>query len=318
MKQDEAGTAPLCRVPALDGIRAIAILLVFYGHFVGPEIIARLGVHLFFLLSGYLITGILVRELRSTSRISLGRFYWRRACRILPPYALWLAVTWVVIAPGAEELGTLTALATFTTNYWHIFGIAGSEPVWSFVAMTTHAWSLAVEEQFYLLWPLLLCAVGLQRAPRVLLCIAVAMLGWTTIAALFGAGEQYLTRAFEVEGVWLALGCFAGLRWGDRSWHVPLLSARPLAWIGAISYPLYLWHFWGAWGSFTIPPIALPPILRIPLAILLTTLLACASYYLVERPILRWRDRTRPRIGGDSGVADGPSALAPAHPQGVQ
>jgi len=318
MSTGDARVARAGRVPALDGVRAIAILLVFYGHFIGPEIIARAGVHLFFLLSGYLITGILARELRATGRLSLRRFYWRRACRILPPYVLWLAVTWIMISPGSAEFGTLAALGTFTTNYWHVFGITGSEPTWSFVAMTTHAWSLAVEEQFYLLWPLLLGAVGLRRAPRVLLYIAVAMLGWTTIAALLGAGEQYLTRAFEVEGVWLALGCLAGLKWGDKRWTAPVLSARPLAWIGAISYPLYLWHYWGAWASFTLPPILLPPVIRIPFAILLTTVLACTSYYLVERPILRWRDRTTPRISRDPGVADGPSALAPAIHRGLQ
>ncbi len=317
MSIGDSRAASAGRVPALDGIRAIAILMVFYGHFIGPEIIARAGVHLFFLLSGYLITGILASELRSTGCLSLRRFYWRRACRILPPYALWLAVTWIVISPGSAEVGTLAALATFTTNYWHIFGITGSEPSWSFVAMTTHAWSLAVEEQFYLLWPLLLGAVGLRRAPSVLLCIAVAMLGWTTITALLGAGEQYLTRAFEVEGVWLALGCLAGLKWGARQWDVPLLSARPLAWIGAISYPLYLWHYWGAWASFTLSPILLPPVIRIPLAILLTTLLACASYYLVERPILRWRDRTKPRLVQDQNLAERPSAMAQPLQQGL-
>lgn len=317
MSIGDSRAASAGRVPALDGIRAIAILLVFYGHFIGPDIIARAGVHLFFLLSGYLITGILARELRSTGRLSLRRFYWRRACRILPPYTLWLAVTWIVISPGSEEFGTLGALATFTTNYWHIFGITGSEPAWSFVAMTTHAWSLAVEEQFYLLWPLLLGAVGLRRVPRVLLCIAVTMLGWTTIAALLGAGEQYLTRAFEVEGVWLALGCLAGVRWGDKNWQVPLLSARPLAWIGAISYPLYLWHYWGAWASFTLVPVHLPSIVRIPLAILLTTLMACTSYYLLERPILRWRDRATPRINRGSGAADHLTSPGPAVHHGL-
>lgn len=285
------------RVPALDGVRAIAILLVLFGHYAGPEFAARVGVHLFFLLSGYLITGILVRELRATGRISLRQFYFRRACRILPAYVLWLSVTWLVISPGPSEYGTLLSLGTFTTNYWHIFGITGSEPSWSFVAMTVHAWSLAVEEQFYLLWPLALGAIGLVRASRVLLSISILMLSWTIGAAMLGAGEQYLSRAFEVEGVWLALGCFAAVKWGDVQWKSRALSSRALGGIGIISYPLYLWHYWGAWASFTFAPSVLPDAVRIPYAIGLTTLFACASYFLVERPVMRWRDRVAKRAG---------------------
>jgi peptidoglycan/LPS O-acetylase OafA/YrhL len=163
--------APACllggRIPSLDGVRAIAILLVLYSHCSIPGhsryLLAAvkgrcgfLGVQVFFVLSGFLITALLLREIARTGRVSRSGFYLRRALRILPAYLTYLAV--VAILPRAEDdrlngSDWLTAL-TYTVNFH-------SMPIpW----LISHVWSLSVEEHFYLAWPLVMAAGTLASA----------------------------------------------------------------------------------------------------------------------------------------------------------
>lgn len=148
-------TARRFNIPSLDGLRALAILLVFWGHseqlpkFIEPGV----GVTVFFFLSGYLITTLLRIEWRKYGRISLKKFYLRRVLKIFPPMyfilAFGLAVTLLGILPGDVSLGGTLASAVQMTNYWMIFdgeGIPTSLRV---------LWSLAVEEHFYLVFPLI-------------------------------------------------------------------------------------------------------------------------------------------------------------------
>lgn len=142
--------------PQLDGLRAAAVGIVLVGHawlrhFHG----AGVGVALFFALSGFLITGLLVAEREKYGRIDLPRFYGRRAVRLLPAVVLMLAVTWPVLrAPVMDVFASLFYFA----NWWRIGG--------NVMGPYGHMWSLSVEEQFYILWPLVLLALYAWKRAR--------------------------------------------------------------------------------------------------------------------------------------------------------
>jgi peptidoglycan/LPS O-acetylase OafA/YrhL len=346
----------LARLPALDGVRGIAILLVLTGHFIGLGGLGVAGVSLFFVLSGFLITRLLVAEVETRGRLHFGRFYWRRACRIIPAYMLWVGVTWFILGnpASAGDRSALVGLMTYTYNYV-------TPTAYGFNSIIHPAWSLSVEEQFYLLWPLALTLLTLAHAKRGLLLLFGAAVAWRAIAVLFlHLPQTYLDWAFETNACTLAAGCWlalytmdGGKLWWLRftrprqltilagialsslclslpatansaAWAVPLsalvmflvvsialqegpqeLLAHPLLrWIGAISYPLYLWHLWGLAIGERLP---LPHWLQLLAALAACVILASASYYLLELPILRWRDLSR----RDSAQ---PSSLEPAAP----
>ncbi len=145
---------------ALDGLRALAITMVLYHHSPvgaalthGPVIAARgfLGVDLFFVLSGYLITTLLLRERDRAGAISLRGFYWRRALRILPLYLVVVTAIggYYVLIKGDAEAATLWPFYYLFLANFLVADIPNLGPFWS----------LSVEEQFYLLWPLLLIAL---------------------------------------------------------------------------------------------------------------------------------------------------------------
>src|SRR6266480_5536075 len=148
--------------PGLDGLRALAIIGVLLYHAgVGWMPGGLLGVDLFFVVSGFLITSLLIAELQNAGRIALGAFYRRRALRLLPALAAVLFVTVVMIGTFwpqevARFRGDLVASFGYVTNWWFIvrhesYFIASGRP-----SPFQHLWSLALEEQFYLVWPLAL------------------------------------------------------------------------------------------------------------------------------------------------------------------
>jgi len=159
------------RIPSLDGIRALSITDVIGGHLIAclntrheliPLLAGRIqgfqGVFIFFVISGYLITTLLLREYDRHATIRFGRFYYRRFFRIVPPLYAYILIAAVVIAPclgmHADLREVFTSL-TFTRNlYFHPHQV-----------IFEHFWSLSIEEQFYLLWPLTLLAV-LRRKGR--------------------------------------------------------------------------------------------------------------------------------------------------------
>ena len=157
--------------PDIEGLRAIAVLLVVAYHARLPGIAAGfMGVDVFFVLSGYLITGLLTKEVWRTGTISLAGFYARRMRRLLPVAALVLVVTLVasrfILAPLMLVSVTRTAIATsiYLSNAWFMYresdyfaaGLSGDPYL--------HTWSLALEEQFYVVWPLLLL-VAMRFSP---------------------------------------------------------------------------------------------------------------------------------------------------------
>ncbi|MEI8051214.1 MAG: acyltransferase, partial [Actinomycetes bacterium] len=255
------------RLAGLDGLRAFAVAGVVFYHLGIPGIQGGfLGVDLFFVLSGFLITTLLIKERSSTSTISLGSFWVRRARRLLPAlFALMVVITvYVVIAGragnqtvGALDLAQLRSDGVATLLYvanWHLIATAQSYfTQFSTPSPLLHTWSLAIEEQFYLLWPLAL--IGLLRARRGSwrkIGAAVALVGATVSAVemailfhpLTDPSRVYYgtdTRAFDL--LIGAAGAFLTTRW------TPSVTAlRRLKIAGPAAFALLL-VFWVIGGN---------------------------------------------------------------------
>ena len=206
----------------IQGLRAVAVAGVVAAHVAGWPGSGYLGVDVFFVISGFVITGVLLRDRQRRGRISLRAFYARRARRILPLALVVLALTvwvsaWALTAPRAAEVRTDALWAAFFLSNWHAAAVGsdyfalGDAP-----SPVLHFWSLGVEEQFYLVWPWLVAAALAVAARRWsgrgalgVLCasVVVASLGWAAVQGGTDATTAFyssLTRAWE-----LALG--AGL-----------------------------------------------------------------------------------------------------------
>jgi peptidoglycan/LPS O-acetylase OafA/YrhL len=364
----------LGRIPALDGIRALGIVLVLFFHggfsWVGGGFF---GVDVFFVLSGFLITGLLVSEYRQNGGIGLGRFWGHRVRRLVPALLVMLvgvALYGFFLAPS-DTLGQLRgdALATlFYVNNWH--QISGSQGY--FAALNTprpllHTWSLSIEEQFYLVWPLLVLGIlRWSRSLRTLLVVTVigAAASAVAMAVVYGNGSGQsaayygtdtraqallvgaalaivlahplprrrssatvpttsLIRSFvlsrsarlglAIVGVaglaavlvlssvdnsttaWIYRGGFtlvalatagiiASVALVPDGWLSQALSLRPVRYVGAISYGLYLFH----WPIFVAVDHARTGLVGWPLfgvRIALSFAVAVASFHFLEMPI---------------------------------
>lgn len=203
------------RIPCLDGIRALSIMLVILSHATGtvggppmePGLLAlgELGVRIFFVISGFLITTLLLAEYNREGSISLGRFYLRRTFRIFPAmYFLVLCMVfadtmgWITLRPG-----DVFHAATYTTNYhfarsWEL----------------AHIWSLSVEEQFYLIWPALFLLFGIKGAigASALLVLVAPFLRMLTYL-FFPEQRLSIGSSFHTVADSIAIGCvFAYIR----------------------------------------------------------------------------------------------------------
>lgn len=256
--------------PGLDGLRALAVVGVWLFHD-GRLRGGYLGVDLFFVLSGFLITSLLLAEHRRAGRIDLGAFWIRRARRLLPAlflvlagvigYAFTLAAPTELDSVRADGLATLGYVANWRSiasglDYWTSFGGARSP--------LEHAWSLAIEEQFYLLWPLLVLAVlRLTRGRRgalLAVCVGLALASAVSMVALFDpedTARAYLgtdTRATALL-VGAAFACRAApgrvlgrpgaVRWLDLA-GLLALAALAVAWVLLDGKAPFLYHggFW--------------------------------------------------------------------------
>lgn len=214
------------RLPGLDGLRALAIVLVLAYHlFPGLAPGGFIGVDVFFVVSGYLITALLVAEHRARGRIALGSFWARRARRLLPALIVVVGLSSAVAALiGGDILvgigWQLAGVLTFSSNWWSIAQGA------SYLDQTSpdlfrHAWSLAVEEQFYVVWPLVIIVILLlpPRWMRVTVPLALAAVSAVAMAVLAGdpgvdpapASVAYLSTLTHGFGLLLGAGVALGV-----------------------------------------------------------------------------------------------------------
>lgn len=236
--------------PDIEGMRAVAIGLVLLYHAGLPFLPGGfVGVDVFFVISGFLITGLLIRELERDGRVSLSRFYARRAKRLLPATAVVLVATTVLTwltAPVVQwrTFGLdITGASLYVVN-WVLAGRAVdylAEDVG--VSPVQHFWSLAVEEQFYIVWPLLLIVVGWWVAKRPSARLRPVMLAGILLVIIPSfAWSLYLTganpgRAFFVSTtrLWeLGIGAFVAI--GSAQWaRLPKPLAVLLGWAGLLA-----------------------------------------------------------------------------------
>lgn len=244
--------------PDIEGLRAVAILLVIFSHLGSPIFPSGfIGVDVFFVLSGYLITGLLLQEIRTTGHIRFSRFYARRARRLLPAAMLLVVavclVEAVVINPFEQYRVLKAALATllYSSNFYFAHLSVNYFDRGSAINPLLHTWSLAVEEQFYLVWPilLLLLARARNRSKTILLAllalavVSFAFCMWYTssnpmsaffssparvwefcLGALLVLTPETSMRSARRSCSWLGIGGFTGL----------LLCAQ---WIRSIEFP---------------------------------------------------------------------------------
>lgn len=318
---------------ALDGLRAIAVIAVIAFHCDLPGAMGGyIGVDLFFVLSGYLITGMLVQEKQAAGSINYGHFLARRASRLLP------AIFAILCAYLALELTMIQSGKGLRDATLAAFAISDYAYAWLHVPkVLNHTWSLAVEQKFYLIWPFVIGAIATMKrakAIKILIAIYVATTVWRFVDYLAWQDWNWTYHRFDTRlsgfsaGATLALVPFKFSDWWRPhvekaaltilvvtmfldSWKsaagifiaIPvaelvavaliicvtsgagelrqLLMAKPVVYVGAISYGIYLWHY----------PISL--ILRggfdrlgtFGLTLLLSTLFATASWFLIERPV---------------------------------
>lgn len=178
---------PQPRIRALDGLRCLAVLLVIAGHgadaylpahanalWLAPLVNASLGVRLFFVLSGFLITSLLLREQQQRGSIDWRAFVLRRSLRIWPALWAYLLVMLLLSRLGVLAIspGQLVAAVTFTWNYAALWVHDGTNQGAWFLG---HLWTLALEQQFYLAWPLAIALLGWRRAGRVAVLVPVLL-----------------------------------------------------------------------------------------------------------------------------------------------
>lgn len=328
------------RITQIQGLRALAAILVtvFHARLVPGGFI---GVDIFYVISGYLITGLILREIEKTGTLDLRSFYQRRIKRLLPTSVFVLFVTaifaWILFPPITRDaLGRdLFAAATYISNYLFAWWQNDYQNLNATPSPFIHYWSLAVEEQFYLIWPIFILFLARYGKKVILGGIAITTLGsllfsiYLTQVAPIWAFYSLPTRAWELGfGAlllfipetkkkmrilpWLGFFgiTFASLNFNENTafpgknalipviatvvliasikYWPPLFNdlsnSRVSQWLGAISYPLYLWH----WPALVLPSSALGRPLRFYerfLCILLTIILAHFTSKYVEEPL---------------------------------
>jgi peptidoglycan/LPS O-acetylase OafA/YrhL len=334
-------------LPSLDGLRAISITLVLVGHMVGtrgaPRVDLRigdyshLGVVIFFVISGFLITRLMMLERAKNGQVSLRRFYARRSLRLFPASYAYIACVCLLALVGVVHVHArdIWCAVTYTVNFLPERAKA-----------IGHLWSLSIEEQFYLLWPCTFVLLGLRRAAWIatgaILLGPIARFG----AWMFLRGTPYYDLPmFPMVADSIAMGCLLasmrswleGQNWYlqlfrpvysvgllvvillmnrymgytvvsvfgtsiinvglailihrsvycSRDWIGKALNWKPVAFVGVLSYSLYLWQqlFLNRESSAWINAF--------PQNIVFAVAAGLGSYFLLEMPMLKLRNRLR-------------------------
>lgn len=234
-------------IPELDGFRGLAVLVVVAGHYLEfrvPEspylaTLDKLGVLLFFVLSGFLITGLLYRERLATGKINFRFFYIRRILRLVPAFLLFIIVILVLM-----RLGLITDVSRreILECLFYVRNIFGHSQTLG------HIWSLSLEEQFYLLWPLSFSFLALKRSPAIVLGTCLLLMLWRGLAIhaqlfSYSSGVYYERPYFRFDSI--LIGAFLILWLSSTARAVSLLT-------GVLSKipALLLWLVLFAWTMF--------------------------------------------------------------------
>ena len=351
-------------LPSIDSLRALAVLAVIIYH-VDVNYLPGgfLGVDLFFVLSGYLISSLIIKEYRKTGSLNLYNFYIRRARRLLPAVYFMITVGLVVMVLFNEVLLRKSHLDAifgyiYSSNWWYIFHKLDYFDSFGAQSPFKHLWSLAIEEQFYMIFPLLFLLVNRKKKSKdgtyklnknflyvILGLILVSLIAHILLFDINNISRIYFgtdTRAFSLlvgvvgailypmerlhakvtlqqnmvysvvslvsiatlitvmiytseyntllyRGGFLLvaiLGLIVIISSGKQHTLMSrLLSFKPVVFIGKISYSLYLWHFPVLVLTTPVSEIGNPNIIFVILRVILTFILATASYVFVETPI---------------------------------
>lgn len=226
-------------IPSLDGIRAIAVSLVFFAHAgLGHIVPGGLGVTAFFFLSGFLITTLLVKEYEANGFVNYKFFFLRRVFRLFPPLLTCLALVYGLsflgVVGGGRSVTGVLAQVFYLANYHQIFDWPGAIPEGLGVL-----WSLAVEEHFYLFFPLalawLLRAVPRRRVPQVLMGVCAWVLAWRCYLVFVDHASTYRTYyATDARIDSILFGCILALTANPvHEERDPTLRPRDLLWLAA-------------------------------------------------------------------------------------
>jgi peptidoglycan/LPS O-acetylase OafA/YrhL len=219
------------KIPSLDGLRAVAVVLVIFHHLKVPFSPEGRGVLTFFVLSGFLITWMMLNESEKNDSISIRNFYVRRTLRIFPAFYVYLAVAfaakWLTQGrPSGTTLGDYLSAFTYTSNYRFALMPHVDHACW-------HTWALSIEEQFYLLWPWFLAAFqkDLKKLTHLLIAAIVLVDIYRIVLFFkFHADDQWLSYTFDSRADHLLVGCLLAvlLKRGVlmRFWN--LLTSRVL------------------------------------------------------------------------------------------
>ena len=239
LKSSTAG-ADAARLPGLDAVRALAIAAVLAYHLNVPGLFNAgfLGVDVFFNLSGFLITSLLLREFFTRGRIDIGRYFWRRFVRLMPAVAVLLLLMAVLVPslmPTSQRrlLADLPWAGVYLANWWQICSAQSYFENFGNPPLLRHLWSLGVEMQFYLLWPWVVVGLlrlwGVRGVFAVCLLLALASSGWMT--ALYLQYPDNPSRAYlgaDSHSLGLFLGSAMACLWSPL--HPSALIKWPLSW----------------------------------------------------------------------------------------
>lgn len=371
-------------MPQLDGLRALAIGFVVYSHFWPSGLVhdalrwGYIGVRLFFVISGFLITGILLdaRERMKENKNVLKSFYVRRALRIFPIY--YLSIFLLIFGYGGFNQWEMSSYLTYTTNWYYCTYKTGTVHL-SGMDIGSHLWSLAIEEQFYLVWPwLILFAPRRWILPIILTSIALApisrfvlaLMTYSEIAITFnsfgcldtlgtGALLAYIWRRPDgvaqarrfakwsarlviplivialPQRLWsthyvliftfqdilyaaISVSLVTAAAIGIPGFFGRLLGKGLVAYIGRISYGIYLYHgFAPVWVSWLLNRVGLPypsdPYAQFAVLTVLSVAIAALSWHLLEKPInsLKKWFPYQPRKARPQPEVDSRPAIAP-------